>query len=471
MVESIGVGAHPLHVDKAQAPVLGRDLEYATIDQLVDAPLSSARPPRWWYLGISLSGSLLLLFLVAVVRTVTGGIGVFGDTIPAAWGFPIINLVWWIGIAHAGTLISSILLLTRQQWRGSINRLAEAMTLFAIACAGLFPILHLGRPWLFYWLAPYPNTLGLFPQFRSPLEWDFFAVPVYALVSALFWYVGLIPDLATLRDRAQPNSARLAYGVLALGWRGSAKHWQRYRRSYLVLAAIATALVVSVESTINFDFSYALVPGWHSTVGPVYFVAGAMFAGFAMVLILTIPLRSAFKLERVITTRHLNNCAKLMLGLGLVVVYGHAIEFFEALVGGSAAARAATVGHVTGPYAASFWIAVAAFLTIQLLWIRRVRIRPRLLLAISVIVLVGMWFDSYMIIIGGLTRDYLPSSWHPYAPTMWDFALYGGSFGLFFTLYFLFLRFVPVVNQSEIKQLLHERTVRTALSDGDASGR
>lgn len=471
VVSSIEVGAQgPRELEAGgleTLPLLGPGLDYATVDDLLDAPLLSGRTPRWWYVGFSLAGALLLLFLVALVRAVTGGIGVFGDTVPAAWGFPIINLVWWIGIAHAGTLISAILLLTRQQWRGSINRLAEAMTLCAIACAGLFPILHLGRPWLFYWLAPYPNTMGLLPQFRSPLAWDFFAVPVYALVSALFWYVGLIPDLATLRDRSRSSYARLGYGLFALGWRGSTRHWQRYRRAYLILAGIATALVVSVESTINFDFSYALVPGWHDTVGPVYFVAGAMFTGFAMVLILTIPLRAAFRLQPVITLNHLNNCAKLMLGLGLVVVYGHAVEFFGALIGGSAAERTAALSHVTGPYAASFWIAGAALLATQLLWFRRFRVRPRLLLTISVIVLIGMWFDSYMIVVGSLTRDYLPSAWHLYAPTVWDFALYGGSFGLFFTLYFLFIRLVPIVNQSEIKKLIHDRAGRVHQDHGD----
>lgn len=446
-------------------PVVDGGLTLAAVDELVDQPIINRRPPRWWYIGIGISSGLLLLFLTAVVRSVTGGIGVFGDTIPAAWGFPIVNLVWWIGIAHAGTLISAILLLTRQRWRSSINRLAEAMTLFAVACAGLYPILHLGRPWLFYWLAPYPNTFGLFPQFRSPLAWDFFAIPTYALVSLLFWYVGLIPDLATLRDRVGSGAARLAYGVLALGWRGSAKHWQRYRRAYVLLAAIATALVVSVESTVNFDFSAAIVPGWHSTLGPPYFVAGAMFTGFALVLVLALPIRSVFGLHQVITANHLNNCAKLMLGLGLVVVYGHATEFFGAWFGQNAAEQFVTTSWVAGPYSYAFWLASAAFIAVQALWSRRVRQWPLALFMISLVVLVGMWFDTFMIIVASLSRDYLPAAWHLYAPTFWDYALYAGSFGLFFTLYFLFLRFVPVVNQSEVKQLLLEvRHATTATS-------
>lgn len=441
-------------------PVLDPGLTYGAIDDLVDGPTRDPRAPRWWVVGISASGSLLLLFLVATVRAITGGIGVFGDIVPVAWGFPIIDLVWWIGIAHAGTLISAILLLTRQAWRGSINRFAEAMTLFAIVCAGLYPILHLGRPWLFYWLAPYPDTFGLFPQFRSPLAWDFFAVPTYAVVSTLFWYVGLVPDLATLRERAGTAVGRLAYGFFALGWRGSTKHWQRYRRAYLLLAGMATALVVSVESTINLDFSYALVPGWHDTVGPPYFVAGAMFTGFAMVLVLAIPIRRAFGLQQIITPAHLNNCAKLMLALGLVVVYGHAVEHFLAWYGGSAAEQTVVSDQLTGPYAYSFWLALAPFVGTQPLWFRRVRVNAGALLAISLVVLVGMWFDTFMIIMGSLTRGYLPSSWHPFSPTFWDFALFIGSLGLFFTLFFLFLRFLPVVNQSDVKELVR----RPALS-------
>jgi len=452
------------HAQEA-GPVLGAGLGYRGIDDLIDGPVLDPRTPRWWFIGIGISGSLLLLFLVAVVQTVTVGVGSFGDTIPSAWGFPIINLVWWIGIAHAGTLISAILLLTRQEWRSSINRFAEAMTLFAVTCAGIYPILHMGRPWAFYWLAPYPDTFGLFPQFRSPLAWDFFAIPTYAIVSALFWYVGLLPDVATLRDRARSNAARLAYGLLALGWCGSAKHWQRYRRAYLLLAAIGTALVVSVESTVNFDFSVAGVPGWHSTVGPVYFVAGAMFTGFAMVLILAIPIRHAFGLHQVITSNHLNNCAKLMLALGLVVVYGHALEFFGAAYSGSAAEQFVAASRPTAPYGFAFWLALLAFLAIQPLWFRRFRTQPTLLFVISIIVLVGMWFDSFMIIVGSLSRDYLPSSWHIYVPTFWDFALFAGSFGLFFTLYFLFLRFLPVVNLSEVKALLHERRRSAAESE------
>lgn len=453
--EGAPFGREPL---EEAGPVLDPALTLGEVDELVDVLLSDPHTPRWWFLAISISGALLFLFVVAVVRDVTAGIGVFGDTIPAAWGFPIINLVWWIGIAHAGTLISSILLLTGQKWRSSINRLAETMTLIAIVCAGLYPILHLGRPWLFYWLAPYPDTVGLFPQFRSPLEWDFFAVPTYAVVSALFWYVGLIPDLATLRDRATSDAGRFAYGVAALGWRGSARHWQRYRRAYLLLAAIATALVVSVESTINFDFSAGLVPGWHNSVGPVYFVAGAMFTGFAMVLVLSIPLRRVLQLERLITPAHLNNCAKLMLALGLVVVYGHGVEFFSAWWSGDASERFASVNWVLGPYGFSFWISLGAFVVMQLLWSARVRSSPRALLLIALAVLVGMWFDSFMIIVGSLSRDYLPSSWHLYSPTFWDYALFAGSLGLFFTLYLLFVRFLPVVNQSEVKALIHERS-------------
>src|SRR5262245_21013143 len=339
-----------------------------------------------------------MVFLYATAYLLATGIGIWGNNIPVGWAFDIINFVWWIGIGHAGTLISAVLLLFRQQWRTSINRFAEAMTLFAVVCAGLYPILHLGRPWIFYWLLPYPSTLGVWPQFRSPLIWDVFAVSTYATVSLLFWYVGLIPDLATLRDRAQRRVPQVIYGILAMGWRGSATHWHRYQTAYLLLAGLATPLVVSVHSIVGLDFAASLVPGWHVTLFPPYFVAGAIFSGFAMVMTLAIPLRAVYGLHDFITLQHLGNMAKVMLTTGLIVAYGYLMEIFYSWYSGSEFEWSLIVNRMRGPYAAAYWSLIACNVLIpQLLWFRRVRRNVPLLFVISLVVNVGMWLERFVI--------------------------------------------------------------------------
>ena len=431
---------------------------YGGVDDVVDRPIfrKLTRAPRWWFLGFAIGFVLLMLWLYTVVTLIIRGTGIFGNNIPVAWAFPIINFVWWIGIGHAGTLISAILLLFRQDWRTSINRFAEAMTLFAVVCAGLGPILHLGRPWVFYWLAPYPNTYGLWPQFRSPLDWDLFAISTYASVSALFWFIGLVPDLASMRDKAKHPFTRIFYGTLALGWRGSTKHWQRYQRAYLLLAALSTPLVLSVHSTIAMDFAVAQVPGWNNTIAPPYFVAGAVYAGFAMVLILGIPLRRAFGLEGLITKKHLDNCAKVMFATGMVVLYGYVIELFIAWYSGVEFERFMAYNRVFGDYAWAFWSLIFCNgLTIQLLWFRRIRQSTTALFIISLIVSVGMWLERYVIIAISLTRDFLPSSWANYTPTVFDWSLFIGSIGLFLSLWFVFIRLLPAIATSEIKELVH----------------
>ena len=431
---------------------------YSGVDDVVDRPIfrKLTRAPRWWFMGFAVGFVLLMLWLYTVVTLIIRGTGIFGNNIPVAWAFPIINFVWWIGIGHAGTLISAILLLFRQDWRTSINRFAEAMTLFAVVCAGLGPILHLGRPWVFYWLAPYPNTYGLWPQFRSPLDWDLFAISTYASVSALFWFIGLVPDLASMRDKAIHPFSRMFYGTLALGWRGSAKHWQRYQRAYLLLAALSTPLVLSVHSTIAMDFAVAQLPGWNNTIAPPYFVAGAVYAGFAMVLILGIPLRRAYGLEGLITKKHLDNCAKVMFATGMIVLYGYIIELFIAWYSGVEYERFMAYNRVFGDYAWGFWaLIVCNGLTIQALWFKRVRQSTAALFVISLVVSVGMWLERYVIVAISLTRDFLPSSWGNYTPTVFDWSLFIGSIGLFLSLWFVFIRLLPSIATSEIKELVH----------------
>jgi molybdopterin-containing oxidoreductase family membrane subunit len=385
------------------------------------------------------------------------GLGIWGLNAPVGWGFAIINFVWWIGIGHAGTLISAILLLLHQDWRTSINRFAEAMTIFAVACAGIFPLLHLGRPWLFYWLLPYPNTMGIWPQFRSPLVWDVFAVGTYATVSLLFWYVGLIPDLATLRDRAGRRLARVAYGVLAMGWRGSARHWHRYQIAYLLLAGLATPLVISVHSVVSLDFAVAIIPGWHSTIFPPYFVAGAIYSGFAMVMTLAIPLRAVYKLEDFITTRHLDNMAKILLATGLIVAYGYIMETFAAWYSGNPYEEYMMLNRMGGPYAPFFWALIVCNVVVpQVLWSRRVRSNAPALFVIALVVNIGMWLERFVIVVTSMHRDFLPSSWGMYAGTVWDWATYVGSLGLFFALFFVFIRLLPMISIFEMRELVHE---------------
>ncbi|HYU32772.1 MAG TPA: NrfD/PsrC family molybdoenzyme membrane anchor subunit [Thermoanaerobaculia bacterium] len=413
------------------------------------------RTPKWWYPAFGISFLLLMILLMAMTKLFLTGIGIWGVNQPIGWGFAIINFVWWIGIGHAGTLISAILLLLRQEWRTSINRFAEAMTLFAVACAGLYPVLHLGRPWLAYWLLPYPNTMGLWPQFRSPLIWDVFAVSTYATVSFLFWYTGLVPDLATLRDRAKHKLAKILYGIPAMGWRGSAKHWHNYEVAYLLLAGLSTPLVLSVHTVVSFDFTIGIIPGWHATIFPPYFVAGAIYAGFAMVLTLTLPLRAAFGLQDFITQRHLQNMGKVMLATGLIVVYGYAMEFFFAWYGGNHYERFAFLNRATGPYR-WFWasLLLCNFLVPQLLWIRKVRSSPFGLFFVSMFINVGMWLERFVIVVTSLHRDFVPSSWGMYRGTIWDWATFIGTIGLFLSLLFLFVRLLPLISIFEMRTLV-----------------
>ena len=408
---------------------------------------------RGWLLGFAAAFGLLMVLNFSIGWLLIRGVGIWGVNIPVAWGFAIVNFVWWIGIGHAGTFISAILLLLHQQWRTSINRFAEAMTLFAVACAGLYPLLHLGRPWVFYWLLPYPDTMGLWPQWRSPLVWDVFAVSSYLTVSLMFWYVGLLPDLANMRDRAESRWVKIVYGLGALGWRGSARHWSRYEMAYLLLGGLATPLVLSVHSVVSMDFAVAIVPGWHSTIFPPYFVAGAIFSGFAMVLTLIIPVRAVYGLQDLITTKHLENCAKIMLVTGLIVAHGYLNEHFLSWYSDDAHEEFQTYDRMFGPYGWIFWLTILCNVVIpQSLWFPFIRRRPVVLFLIALLVNVGMWAERYMIVVGSLSREFMSSTWGLFRPTFWDWSTYAGTFGLFLTLLFLFVRLLPMIAISEVRK-------------------
>jgi Ni/Fe-hydrogenase subunit HybB-like protein len=441
---------------RAEQPIVGTGHTFATVTDKISSLVLTKKTPVGWFLGFAVSFALLNMLLVALAYLLFKGVGIWGINIPVGWAFAIINFVWWIGIGHAGTLISAILLLLRQQWRTSINRFAEAMTLFAVACAGLFPIFHMGRPWwLAYWLMPIPNTMGMWPQFRSPLIWDVFAVSTYATVSLLFWFVGLVPDLATLRDRAEHKGVKVVYGVLALGWRGSARHWSNYETAYLLLAGLSTPLVLSVHTVVSFDFAVANLPGWHATIFPPYFVAGAIYAGFAMVLTLAIPLRKFYGLEDFITMKHLENMGKVLLATGLIVTYGYTMEAFMAWYSGTTYERFMIWNRMFGPYGWSYWVLLFCNLfTPQLMWFKRFRTSVGWLFAVAMVVNVGMWLERFVIVVTSLHRDFLPSSWGMYAPTAWDWATFIGTLGLFLTLFFLFIRFLPAISIFEMRTIL-----------------
>jgi Ni/Fe-hydrogenase subunit HybB-like protein len=443
------------------SPFLAPGHTYASVTDKISAIVLTDKTPRGWLVGFALSFALMLLLLYAILYLFAAGVGIWGINIPVAWGFAIINFVWWIGIGHAGTLISAILLLMRQEWRTSINRFAEAMTLFAVACAGIFPLIHLGRPWFFYWLFPYPNTMGVWPQFRSALVWDVFAVSTYGLVSFMFWYVGLIPDLATLRDRARRRPARIAYGILAMGWRGSAIHWRRYQVAYWLLAGLATPLVLSVHTVVSWDFATAIVPGWHTTIFPPYFVAGAIFSGFAMVMTLAIPIRFFYGLEDFITMRHLQAMAKVLLATGLIVAYGYLMEGFMGWYSGSIYELQLILNRMYGPYASLYWgLLLSNIVVPQALWFQRIRSNVAALFVIAIVVNLGMWLERFIIVVTSLHRDYLPSSWDMYYPTAWDWATYIGTIGLFLALLFLFIRVLPMISIFEMRELVSETEER-----------
>ncbi len=443
----------------ARYDVIGPGHTAGSITDKISEIVLTRKTPKGWWIGFGISFLLMNLLLISVGHLLITGIGVWGVNIPVGWGFDIVNFVWWIGIGHAGTLISAVLLLLRQKWRTSINRFAEAMTLFAVACAGLFPLLHLGRPGYFYWLFPYPNTMGVWPQFRSPLVWDVFAVSTYATVSFLFWFIGLIPDLATLRDRARHPFARMAYGILAMGWRGSAVHWYRYETAYLLLAGLATPLVVSVHSIVSLDFAVSVLPGWHSTIFPPYFVAGAIYAGFAMVLTLAIPLRAAYRLDDLITMNHLDNMAKVMLTTGLFVFYGYIMEAFFAWYSSNPYESYMMTNRLTGPYAPLYWALLFCNGAVpQVLWSPRLRSSVLVLFIVSLVVSVGMWLERYIIVVTTLHRDFLPSAWGMYSATIWDWGTFIGTIGLFLSLLFLFIRVLPMISIFEMRELVHEES-------------
>jgi Ni/Fe-hydrogenase subunit HybB-like protein len=436
-------------------PVVAPGLTFASVTDKISSLVLKRKTPLWWFFGFGISFILVQVLLLTITHLLFTGIGIWGNNVPVGWAFDIINFVWWIGIGHAGTLISAILLLLRQKWRTSINRFAEAMTLFAVASAGLFPLLHAGRPWVLYWMFPYPNTMGIWPQFRSPLMWDVFAISTYGTVSALFWFIGLIPDFATLRDRARSKPFQIIYGLLAMGWRGSARHWHRYEMAYLLLAGLATPLVLSVHSIVSLDFASGVIPGWHATIFPPYFVAGAIYAGFAMVLMLTIPLRKFYGLEDFITMRHIQNMAKVMLATGLIVAYGYMMEAFFGWYSGNLYERFMIYNRMTGPYGWVYWLLILCnVLAPQLIWFKRFRTNLVVLFLLSIVVSIGMWLERFVIIVTSLHRDFLPSSWGMYSPTGWDFSMFLGTIGLFFALLFLFIRFLPIISIFEMRTIL-----------------
>lgn len=408
-----------------------------------------------WYLAFGFAACWATILLIGTGYLIATGIGIWGHMSPVYWGWPIVNFVFWVGIGHAGTLISAILYLFRQNWRTGINRFAEAMTIFAVICAGVFPGIHVGRIWVVYWLAPYPNQMAMWPQFRSPLMWDVFAVSTYFTVSLLFWYMGMVPDLATLRDRAKNKVSAFLYGLFSLGWTGSSRHWHRYEVAYGLLAALAAPLVLSVHTIVSFDFAVSQLPGWHTTIFPPYFVAGAIFSGFAMVITLAIPARAYFGLKDIITLRHLENMCKVITATGTMVGYAYMMEFFIAWYSGVQYERFAFINRAFGPYAWAYWIMISCnVISPQIFWIKKARTTPWIMFIVCIFVNIGMWFERFVICCTSLHRDFLPSSWGYFSPTVWDWLFLLGSFGLFFTLFLLFCRFLPVVAIAEVKAVI-----------------
>ena len=450
-------GSHKNIVVADPDPIIGPGQTLTSVTDKISSIVLTPGMTKGWLGGFTVGVMLLLLLNVVITYLFAFGVGIWGINIPVAWAFAITNFVWWIGIGHAGTLISAFLLLMHQRWRTSINRFAEAMTIFAVMCAGMFPLLHMGRPWMFYYMMPYPNPMWLWPQFRSPLVWDVFAVSTYFTVSLLFWFVGLIPDLATLRDKAKNRVSQVIYGALAMGWRGSAVHWSRYEFASLLLAGIATPLVVSVHTVVSFDFTIAIVPGWHSTIFPPYFVAGAIYSGFAMVLTLAIPLRKYYHLEELVTIRHLDIMAKVTLATGMIVAYAYIFEAFMSFYSASQYEKFMLMNRMTGPYKVVYWGLITCNLIIpQCLWARKIRRSPVALFLIALVINVGMWLERFVIIAISLHRDFIPGKWDMYYPTRWDWATLAGSFGLFFVLFYLFIRFLPMISMAEVRTLVHQ---------------
>jgi Ni/Fe-hydrogenase subunit HybB-like protein len=446
------------HTINEQPLITGGQTFTSVTDKI--ARISESKTPKAWYIAISISSSLMLILFGLIGYLVWEGTGVWGLNIPVGWGWAIVNFVFWVGIGHAGTLISAILFLFRQRWRTSINRFAEAMTLFAVMCALIFPGIHVGRIWVAYWMAPLPNQMGMWPNFRSPLLWDVFAVGTYFTVSLLFWYTGLIPDLASLRDRAKTRLRKIVLGIFSLGWRGGNRQWQHYEMAYLLLAGLSTPLVLSVHSVVSTDFATSVLPGWHTTIFPPYFVAGAIFSGFAMVMTLGIIARKLYGLENFITLKHLENMSKVILVTGMMVGYAYGCEFFIAWYGGNMYERFTFINRAFGPYAWAYWTMISCNVIVpQLFWSRKMRTSIPVLFITSIFVNIGMWFERFVIVASSLSADFLPSSWDYYSPTFVDVGMFIGSFGLFFTLFLLFLRFVPMIAISEVKGILPQANV------------
>jgi Ni/Fe-hydrogenase subunit HybB-like protein len=441
-------------------PVVGPGHDFNSITKKIGDIVLLRGHKKGWVFGFAIVFLMMIMLMNTIAYLVLTGVGIWGNNIPVGWAFDIINFVWWIGIGHAGTLISAILLLLRQSWRNSINRFAEAMTLFAVACAAMFPALHTGRPWVDFWLIPYPNSMGIWQNFRSPLMWDVFAVNTYFLVSIIFWFMGLIPDFASLRDTAKKKWQQYVFAFLSMGWRGDARHWHRYETSYLLLAGLSTPLVLSVHTIVSFDFSTGIVPGWHATIFPPYFVAGAIYAGFAMVLTLAIPVRKFYNVEDFITLRHIRNCSKVMLATGLIVGYGYLMELFFSWYSAANYELFMMRNRMFGPYGWFYWILILFNIAIpQLLWIKRYRDNVWVVFGVCMFINVGMWLERFVIIVMSLNRDFTPSAWRMYYPTIFDFTMLFGTVGFFLTCMFLFIRFVPMIPIFEMKTLLPESKV------------
>ena len=447
---SVKIAAPPRELEREPLVLNNRPLGWIS-NQIVG--IIEGKTPRWWWITFIISALVMLLCPIYIGYLITTGVGVWGLNSPIAWGWAIVNFVFWIGIGHAGTLISAVLFLLRQKWRTSINRAAEAMTIFAVMCAGIFPAIHVGRVWFAWWLFPLPNSNGpIWPQFRSPLLWDVFAVSTYFTVSLLFWYMGLIPDLATIRDRCKGFFGKFFYGLFSLGWTGSNRHWSNYEKAYLLLAGLSTPLVLSVHSIVSFDFAVSQVPGWHTTIFPPYFVAGAIFSGFGMVLTLMIPLRSIFKLHDLLTVRHIELMCKVTLATGTIVGYAYGMEFFIAWYGGNPYEAYCFQNRAFGPYWWAYWIMISCnVITPQFFWVKKWRTNVVFVWILSIFVNIGMWFERFVIVVSSLHRDYIPANWSYYSPTKVDVLTFVGTFGLFMVLFLLFIRFLPLIAISEVK--------------------
>lgn len=439
-----------------RVPLVQGGLDFKGVTDVVAAPVER-RAPKWWFIALVGSISLLLMFKALLAYLFWEGLGVWGLNNPVGWGFAIVNFVFWVGIGHAGTLISAILFLLRQNWRTGINRFAEAMTIFAVICALVFPCVHIGRQWMAYYMFPVPNQMAMWPNFRSPLLWDVFAVSTYFTVSLMFWFVGLIPDLATIRDRAKSRTKQFIYGIFALGWRGANRHWQNYEKAYLILAALATPLVLSVHSIVSFDFAVSQLPGWHTTIFPPYFVAGAIFSGFAMVVTLMVLARELFDMKDLVTMHHLECMNKIILATGMMVGYAYGMEFFMAWYSGNEYEGFTFINRAVGPYAWAYWTMVSCnVISPQLFWFKKLRTSIPVMFVVSIFVNIGMWFERFVITVTSLHRDFIPSSWGYYSPTWVDAMTFVGSFGLFFTLFLLFLKFIPMIAIAEVKMVMPE---------------